>query len=147
MLVNCGKSIETDVRVEDLPKPVLDHVIYIGLRKILGNLHAGKSLGDARTEVEAKLSAMYSGDVRATAVRGVKADPLTPAMVDMAAAIVRARDIVELSKLPIKRRNRVIRDRARSYIEEHETELRALVEVFLALTLPATEPPRKGSPK
>jgi translation initiation factor IF-2 len=139
MLINAGKSISIEVRVEDLPKPVLDHVIYIGLRNILMDSHAGKAPGDARTKVEAKLSAMLSGEVRtAVGVRGVKADPLTPAMVGMATSIVSARDVAELAKMSAKNRNRAVKERARKYIEEHRAELRAQVEAFLAP--PAAEP-------
>jgi hypothetical protein len=82
---------------------------------------------------------MYAGEIRAAVgVRGVKADPLTPAMLGMATAIVSARDIAELSKMPAKRRNAAVRERARKYIEENRVELRAKVEAFLAP--PAAEP-------
>jgi hypothetical protein len=71
MLVNCGKGIEMDVRIEDLNKTVLDHVIYIGLKNVLQDAGAGKSPGDARTKAENKLAAMYRGEVRAQVGRTV----------------------------------------------------------------------------
>jgi hypothetical protein len=71
MLVNCGKSIEMDVNVESLNKTVLDHVIYIGLKNILQDAGAGKSPVDARTKAEAKLAAMYAGEVRTSSPRTV----------------------------------------------------------------------------
>src|SRR5205823_3296487 len=132
MLVNAGKGIEVDVRVHDLPTQVMDHVVKIGLRNLLMDAHAGKSPEESRVKVEAKLAAMYAGEVRVSVgTRGPKADPLNPAMLGMATAIVSARDTDELSAMSAKARRVASATRTREYIEANRAELRAKVERFL----------------
>lgn len=140
-LVNCGKNIEIEVRVEDLPQPVLEHIMYIGLKNILQDAHAGKSnTEEARAKVEAKLEAMYKGELRiAVGTRGPKADMLGPAMMGMAQAIVSARDAAELSKMSAKARRVALTTRTREYIEANRAELRERVE----RALEPDEPKRK----
>ena len=140
MLVNAGKGIEVDVRVADLPTLVMDHVVMIGLRNLLMDAHAGKSPAESRTKVEAKLAALYSGELRmAVGVRGPKADPLNPAMLGMAQAIVSARDAREFAGMSAKVRKVALTARTREYIEKNRAELRERVERALE---PADEPTR-----
>ena len=128
-LIQCGKNIEVDVRVSDLPQPVLEHIMYIGLKNILQDAHAGKSPTEARAKVEAKLEAMYKGELRiAVGTRGPKADTLGPAMMGMAQAIVSARDMAELAAMSAKARRVALAERTRKYVEENRAELRAKVE-------------------
>ena len=128
-LINCGKNIEVDVRIEALPQSVLEHIMFIGLKNILQDAHAGKSPTEARAKVEAKLEAMYKGELRiAVGTRGPKADILNPAMMGMAQAIVSARDAAELSAMSAKARRVALTTRTREYIQENRAELRAKVE-------------------
>jgi len=91
MNVNIGKGLAIDVATERLNREVMDHVIYMGLRNILGDAHAGvnsntvpKSVnGHTLTDVEwaaeikaqsraaseKKLAAMYAGELRAMSER------------------------------------------------------------------------------
>jgi hypothetical protein len=142
MLVDCGKSIMVDVRVDELSKQVMDHVVNIGLRNLLMDAHAGKQGEEAHTKVNNKLAAMYAGDIRVTSgPRGPKADLLNPAILGLAQSIVSARDVVELSKMSAKSRRVALQTRVREYIEANRAELRAKVERFLA----SDEPVAKGS--
>jgi hypothetical protein len=138
MLVNAGKNIEVEVDLTRLNNDVTQHVMSIGLRNLLMDAHAGKSPQESRAKVEAKLEALYSGAIRVTAgVRGPKADPLNPAMLGMAQAIVSARDAADLSKMPAKARKVALTARTREYIEANRADLRAKVERALAPDEPA----------
>lgn len=74
--VNIGKGIELEVDVARLPQNVLDHVVYIGLRNILMDSHAGVTAeksdnveAESRAVAEKKLEAMYNGEVRTVGTR------------------------------------------------------------------------------
>lgn len=82
MKVNIGKGIELDVDVMRFNEPVMQHVVYIGLRNILMDSHASitkESDGDnmvanATAEAEKKLAAMYAGQIRVAGTR--EGDPV-----------------------------------------------------------------------
>lgn len=88
--VNCGKDIEVEIDVAKLPANVMDHVIYIGLRNVLMDSHAGVTkdkstdvYGDSLAIVEKKLAAMYAGDIRVASAR--TGDPVRSLAIKLAA--------------------------------------------------------------
>lgn len=92
--VNIGKGIEMNVDVAKLPTNVLDHVIYIGLRNILMDAHAGVTAeksanveADSLAVAEKKLAAMYAGEVRSAGTR--TADPVKAEAVKIASGIIK----------------------------------------------------------
>lgn len=97
MLIDCGKAIKLDVETGRIPADVMNHVVKIGLRNILMDCHAGITKKEnpgnyqtlAREKVEAKLAAMYAGDIRvARATSGVTRDPVRAEALSMARKIV-----------------------------------------------------------
>lgn len=95
MLVNIGKEIELTVDVAKLPQNVMDHVVYIGLRNILMDSHAGvtsdKSTdvkGDSTAVAEKKLASMYAGEVRTIGTR--TGDPVKAESIRIATGLVKA---------------------------------------------------------
>jgi len=94
MLVNIGKGLELDVDLAKLPEPVREHVIYIGLRNILMDAHAGIT-ADKSTDVEAdslavsekKLASMYAGEVRTVGTR--TGDPVKSEAIRIASDIIK----------------------------------------------------------
>lgn len=88
--VNIGKGLELDVDFTKLPDNVKEHVVYIGLRNILMDAHAGitadKSAdvsADSLAVAEKKLAAMYAGEVRSTGTR--TGDPVKAEAIRIAA--------------------------------------------------------------
>lgn len=74
--VNIGKGIELSVDTTKLPANVMDNVVYIGLRNILMDSHAGITAdksddvaADSLAVAEKKLAAMYAGEVRSVGTR------------------------------------------------------------------------------
>lgn len=74
--VNIGKGIELAVDLSKLNEAVLAHVVYIGLRNILMDSHAGVTAdksdnveAESRAVAEKKLAAMYAGEVRSVGTR------------------------------------------------------------------------------
>lgn len=100
MLVNIGKGIELDVDTTRLNQAVKDHVVYIGLRNILMDSHAGITAdkskdveADSRAVAEKKLDAMYAGEVRSAGTRTgdpVKAEAIRLATDQLKAAYRKA---------------------------------------------------------
>lgn len=94
MLVNIGKNITLDVDVKRLAQhvPVMEHVVYIGLRNILMDAHASATAKEhpqtfvamSRELAEKKLASMYAGEVRA---RVVAEDPIRAQLRGQAAAL------------------------------------------------------------
>lgn len=75
MLVKIGKGLEIEVDTKKLSAPVMDHVVYIGLRNILMDSHANiaKDEQDYKAKcmavVNKKLNSMYAGEVHSIASR------------------------------------------------------------------------------
>lgn len=101
MEINVGKGITIDVDVGklgfgigDISTPVSGHVIYIGLRNILMDAHAGIATDEpdyqakARAVVEKKLAAMYAGEVRVAGTR--EGDPVRAEAMRLATDAVKA---------------------------------------------------------
>lgn len=103
MLVNIGKGIELDVDVSRLAglgngqeiggNAVLHHVIYIGLRNVLMDSHAGVTAekstdveADSRAMAEKKLAAMYAGEVRSVGTR--TGDPVKAEAIRIASKVL-----------------------------------------------------------
>lgn len=83
--VEIGREITMAVDVESIPANVMQHVVYIGLRNILMDAHAGaakvaESGGDvneiARAMADKKLTAMMAGELRASTGGGRVGDPV-----------------------------------------------------------------------
>lgn len=101
MEINVGKGITVDADLlklgfgyENAGHPVSSHVIYIGLRNMLMDAHAGISIDEpdyqakARAIVDKKLAAMYSGEVRVAGTR--EGDPVRAEAMRLALAQVDA---------------------------------------------------------
>jgi hypothetical protein len=96
MLVNIGKKIELDVDVERLPSEVLQRVIYMGLRNMLMDSHAGVTEAKHGDQVEAvsramaekKLEALYAGELR-TVQTERETDPVQKIALDFAEGVLR----------------------------------------------------------
>jgi hypothetical protein len=96
MLVQIGKGIEMDVDVERLPPEVLQRVIYMGLRNMLMDAHAGVTEakhGDqveavARAVAEKKLAAMYAGDLQVRQTER-ETDPVRQIALDFAVGVLK----------------------------------------------------------
>jgi hypothetical protein len=105
MEINVGKGITIDVDAQKLDLVGADgeeyrhdtvpgHVIYIGLRNILMDAHAGIATDEpdyqakARAVVEKKLAAMYAGEVRVAGTR--EGDPVRAEAMRLALAQVDA---------------------------------------------------------
>src|SRR6266550_1700953 len=113
MNVNIGKGLAVDVDLARFTREVTDHVLYIGLRNILMDAHAGvnqntvpkNANGHTLTEVEwaaaikeqsrgaseKKLAAMYAGELRAISERSrvdaVEAEARQQALAALQAAV------------------------------------------------------------
>lgn len=101
MEINVGKGITIDA---DLSRLLFDddyerstvpgHIVYIGLRNILMDAHAGIATDEldyqakARAVVEKKLAALYSGEVRVAGTR--EGDPVRAEAMRLAAEAVKA---------------------------------------------------------
>jgi hypothetical protein len=84
MKVNIGRGIERDVDTSALTEGVMAHVVYIGLRNILMDAHAGatKTAGEGATEdairavaeamVDKKLASLMAGEIRVAGERSRK---------------------------------------------------------------------------
>ncbi len=77
MNVNIGKGITLEVDELKLPSNVVEHIVYIGLRNVLMDTHAAITKNEnpndyvakSRAVAEAKLQAMYNGEVRVNGER------------------------------------------------------------------------------
>lgn len=108
MDINIGKGITVPVTVEDLPPAALQHVIYIGLRNVLMDSHAGVTadavrkdhpqadaediatmvVDQSRATAEKKLASLLAGEVRT--IRERTGDPVRAEALRMAIDAVRA---------------------------------------------------------
>lgn len=98
MEINVGKGITVDANLvnlgfgQDHESPVAQHIIYIGLRNILMDCHAGIPTDEpdyqakARAVVEKKLEAMYNGEVRVAGTR--EGDPVRAEAMRLALGMV-----------------------------------------------------------
>jgi hypothetical protein len=75
-LINIGKEISLEVQMDKLPQNVRDHAIFMGIKNMLTDSHAGvRDPAKARAKAEGKLASLMQGVVRAPmAVR-----PINPA--------------------------------------------------------------------
>lgn len=80
MDVQIGKGITLPVNANGIPPNVLEHVLYIGLRNILMDSHAGVAtteadyVAKATAIAEKKLAALMAGEVRVASTR--EGDPV-----------------------------------------------------------------------
>lgn len=103
MQIQIGKGITVEVDRDKLGLPenpsvgngaVADHIIYIGLRNMLMDAHAGITTDEpdyqtkARAVVEKKLAAMYAGEVRVAGTR--EGDPVRAEAKRLALSMVKA---------------------------------------------------------
>jgi len=104
MLVNIGRGLEMEVGFDALPQAVKDHVVYIGLRNVLMDAHAGaaKLAGEgasaeavretARAMADKKLASMVAGIVRTAKEGGSReTDPVMAEAKKMAEGALRAK--------------------------------------------------------
>lgn len=94
MQVNIGKSIALEVDVSALPENVMEHVIYIGLRNILMDAHAGVTSDEpdfmekSRAVAEKKLAALMAGEVRVAGTR--EGDPVRAEAIRLATEFLKS---------------------------------------------------------
>ena len=120
MEINVGKGLSIDVNANALPANVMDHVVYIGLRNILMDSHAGISTDEAdyqakaRATVEKKLQAMLNGEVRVAGTR--EGDPVKAEAMRLATEAVKAM-LRKAGKKVSSYDAKSIRDASRQYLE------------------------------
>jgi hypothetical protein len=127
MLVKIGKELEMDVDVDRLPANVMGHVVYIGLRNMLMDAHAGvteeKFPGQVKEASKAiamkKLDAMYAGE--AGAFGGRETDPIRQVALDIAERKARK----EWKPASPEEKFDNPRKRAATYLEAHPEILEA----------------------
>jgi hypothetical protein len=123
MKVQIGKGIELEVDPAALPGSWDDpttpkgHIVYIGLRNVLMDSHAGIKGADAversRDKAAAKLTALMAGITRQPSPFK-RVDPAAKAKLMRAVAEVWEEDLAELSKIPSKKRDAEALKRARA---------------------------------
>lgn len=131
MDVSIGKGITLDVNVDKLGfgtdidgnlHPVAAHVIYIGLRNILMDSHAGVTSDEvdyvdkSRAVAEKKLAALYAGEVRTVGTR--EGDPVKAEAMRLAMDAVKAM-IRKEGKKPSKADPKALRAYCVGYLERH----------------------------
>lgn len=126
MEINVGKGLSIEADLDKLglsvdgneyrPGTVAGHVIYIGLRNILMDAHAGISTDEpdyqakARAVVEKKLAALYAGEVRVAGTR--EGDPVRAEAMRLATDAVKAM----LRKAGKKVSSKALREAAQAYL-------------------------------
>lgn len=128
MKIAIGKGIEMDVDTSKLgfgelsPDTAGGHVVYIGLRNILMDSHAGITKDEAdyvdksRATAEKKLAALYAGEVRTVGTR--EGDPVKAEAMRLATEAVRTM----LRKAGRKMSNvdpKSLREAATQYLDRH----------------------------
>lgn len=94
MDINIGKGLTLSVDANALPANVMEHVVYIGLRNILMDSHAGIGTDEpdyqdkSRATAEKKLAAMMNGEVRVAGTR--EGDPVRAEAMRLATDAVKA---------------------------------------------------------
>lgn len=140
MQVNIGKGIELDVPAFATFAPeVQNHIVYIGLRNILMDSHAGVTTASAnggdvvamsRAVAEKKLAALIAGELRTTSTR--EADPVKrEAMrlaVDKIEAAIRAK-----GKKVADYDRKAINEKARGIMDKFMTQAKANVDAARAI--------------
>lgn len=61
--LSVGKSIEISVDFSKFSEEVTNHLILIGAKNVLRDVHAGVDNGEAKERVERKLEALYRGEL------------------------------------------------------------------------------------
>jgi hypothetical protein len=133
--VNIGKGIDlVTPAFESFTQEVKDHIVYIGLRNILMDSHAGITEAKAdggdvqamsRAVAEKKLAALVAGEVRTTSVR--EGDPVKKEAMRLALAAVDAA-IRGKGKKPTDFKASAKADKARSVMEKFMAQARKNVE-------------------
>lgn len=94
MDINIGKGITLPVNVDAIPANAMAHVVYIGLRNILMDAHAGVATDEpdfqdkSKAIAEKKLAALMAGEVRVSS--GREGDPVKAEAIRLATLAVRA---------------------------------------------------------
>lgn len=129
MEINVGKGLTITVDRNKLGLPenpsigngaVADHVVYIGLRNILMDAHAGVSTDEpdyqakARAIVEKKLAALYAGEVRVAGTR--EGDPVKAEAMRLATDAVKAM-LRKAGKKVSSYDAKALRDAAKQYLD------------------------------
>lgn len=138
MDVNIGKGITLAVDANALPPNALEHVIYIGLRNILMDSHAGidKDEDDyqakSQATAEKKLAALMSGEVRVSS--GREGDPIKSEAVRLATLAVKAA-IRKAGKKLSDYDAKVIREKALSVMDKFMEQAQLNVASAKALSV------------
>lgn len=61
--LSVGKGIEIEVDFDQFGEEVRDHLLLIGAKNVLRDVHAGVENGLAKERVENKLAALYRGEL------------------------------------------------------------------------------------
>jgi hypothetical protein len=147
MLVNIGKGIELECpRFEEFTADIQNHIVYIGLRNILMDSHAGVTAaavgdgpdGDAefraralsRAVAEKKLAALVAGELRTTSAR--ETDPVRAEAVKLAVGAIE-RKIRAAGKKVSDYDRKDIRDKALSILDKFMDQARKNVEAAKAI--------------
>jgi hypothetical protein len=133
--VNIGKGITMQVDVARFNTDVMNHIVSIGLRNVLGDSHAGATakadptgyVQKSRELAEKKLASMYEGIVRAQSAGGGIAkptDPVSAVILRLARKAVQKEQAKELAALPKTVRLAALNKRANEYATAHDAALR-----------------------
>lgn len=125
MIVNIGKGIELEVNATALPPVSMDHVVYIGLRNVLMDSHAGHTSDEegyvelSRATAEKKLAALMSGEIRVAGTR--EGDPVRAEAIRLGTLAIRAA-IKKAGKKVADVDPKAIREKAVGLIEKYRAQ-------------------------
>jgi hypothetical protein len=155
MKVTIGKGLTLDIDLEKLGLPhadmlgeVAEHVVYLGLKNMLQDAHAGiKKDEDADGEkslavAQKKLDAMYAGDIRVAGTR--EGDPVRAEAKRLAVKAIEAKIRKDGEKVADYDRKDITK-LAVSIIDRYMDQAKANVEAAKAIEVPDIVLPTKKS--
>ena len=142
MQVNIGKGIDLETPdFASFTQEVKDHIVYIGLRNILMDSHAGVTaekvgaenvIEQSRAVAQKKLAALTAGEVRTASIR--EGDPIKAEAMKLAIAAINAA-IRKAGKSPSKVDEKAKREKAKSILDKFMAQARKNVEDARAATV------------
>jgi hypothetical protein len=134
MQVNIGKGLTMTVDETRFNPEVMNHIVSIGLRNLLGDAHANATakadptgyVAKSRELAERKLQSLYDGIVRAQSTGGIAkpTDPVAQVILRLARKAVQKDPAKELAALPKTVRLAALNKRAMEYATAHDAALR-----------------------
>jgi hypothetical protein len=141
--INIGKGLTMEVEPSRFNGEVMNHIVSIGLRNLLGDAHTGATakaypdtyIAKSRELAERKLENLYNGVVRVATVGGPKAptDPVAQVILRLARKQVQKDKAKEIAAAPKDQRLAVLNKLATEYAQAHDAALRPRAMQIVAL--------------